>query len=267
MSVAATIVQRHFASSDGELLIGGVRVGEIVAQHGTPLYVYDRGVIRDKLATLRRALPEGFDVYYSIKANPNQALLRLFLSDGCGLEVASGGETFQALEAGCATERVIFAGPGKTAEELEYALSRGIGEIHVESFEEIETIAAIARRLERRANVAVRVNPAAQAQGGAMRMGGLPSPFGFDEEILDTVLDRVLVEREYFGLHRVAIARRRLDHGYRPQAGERHVKRPRNRSRGHRQHVDGFLERLEFVFAANTKAVLFINDQQPDVPE
>jgi diaminopimelate decarboxylase len=213
MSVAETIVRRHFAESGGELLIGGARVGEIVAQHGTPLFVYDQGVIRDKLATLRRALPAGFDVYYSIKANPNQALLRLFLSEGCGLEVASGGETFQALEAGCAAENVVFAGPGKTADELEYALSRGIGEIHVESFEEIETIASIAGRLKTRAGVAVRVNPAGEAQGGAMRMGGIPSPFGFDEETLDTVLDRVLARDalDFRGIH-LFVGTQILDH-------------------------------------------------------
>jgi diaminopimelate decarboxylase len=98
---------------------------------------------------------------------------------------------------------MLFAGPGKTEAELELVLAHGIGEIHVESLLEVERVALMSCRLGVQARVAVRVNPSAEAQGGAMRMGGKPAPFGVDEESLDVVLDRLLSDPaiEFRGLH------------------------------------------------------------------
>jgi len=203
MSLSAKIVERRFNHRNGELLLGGVPVTRLAELHGTPLFVYDRGIMKEKLDLLLGALPPSFELYYSIKANPNQSVLKFFLKQGCGLEIASGGELFQALAAGCEPDRVLFAGPGKTDAELEYALHSGIGEIHLESLDEMNSLVEIARRLQRRAAVAIRVNPAAEAQGGAMRMGGTASAFGIDEETLDAVLDRVLPQDllDFRGIH------------------------------------------------------------------
>jgi diaminopimelate decarboxylase len=203
MDLASVLVKRYFGSSDGELLVGGVRIGELATRYGTPLFVYDSEVMARKLATLRGALPPGFAVYYSVKANPNPAILKHFLGHGCGLEIASGGEFHLALQAGCPPEQILFAGPGKTDVELELVLKERIGEIHAESLLEIERIAAIARRLGVRAQVTVRVNPGGDAQGGALRMGGRPAPFGIDEELLDSVLERLLAHDsiEFRGIH------------------------------------------------------------------
>ena len=97
----------------------------------------------------------------------------------------------------------MFAGPGKTERELEFALHRDIGELHVESLLEADRISSICQRLGTRARVALRVNPSAEAQGGAMRMGGKATPFGIDEEKLDDVLDYVLQEPaiDFHGIH------------------------------------------------------------------
>jgi diaminopimelate decarboxylase len=187
-----SIVRANFGVSNGELLIGSVPVTALAERYGTPLFVYDRKVIDTKLDALRRALPDQFSIVYSVKANPNLTVLRHFLSRGCGLEIASGGELELALEAGCAPERILFAGPGKTEAELEFAISRQVGEIHLESLVEAKRIASISERLGVHANVAIRVNPVAEAEGGAMRMGGRPTPFGIDEEAIDEVLDAVL---------------------------------------------------------------------------
>jgi diaminopimelate decarboxylase len=107
------------------------------------------------------------------------------------------------LEAGCDPAHILFAGPGKTESELELALARGIGQIHVESLTEAQRVSKISRRLGVRANVAVRVNPAGEAEGGAMRMGGRPAPFGVDEEMLDSVLEAVLRDSalQFRGIH------------------------------------------------------------------
>ena len=183
--------------------IGGIPISTIVASHGTPLFVYDGSVLDQKWELLRKTFPPEFDISYSVKANPNPVILRRFLSKGCGLEIASGGEFHLALNAGCPPEKILFAGPGKTEADLELVLTHGIGEIHVESLLELERISAISRRLGINARIAIRVNPSEEAQGGAMRMGGKAAPFGIDEEQLDSVIERVVSDAalEFRGIH------------------------------------------------------------------
>lgn len=199
----ARLVERHFPDSACELRIGGLAVGVLARRFGTPLFVYDAAVLDRAWIRLRDALPPEFAIYYSVKANPNGAIVRHFVAKGAGLEVASVGELRRALAAGCAAQDILFAGPGKTQDELEQALAHDIGEIHVESEREARRLGDLTRRLGRRARVALRVNPAAEVQGGAMRMGGKPAPFGVDEEQIDGVLELLLSEPgiEFRGIH------------------------------------------------------------------
>jgi len=201
--LALELAKQFFAIREGELVIGGAAVSAIAHRHGTPCFLYDCKVIDRKLEALRQALPSRFSVCYSVKANPLPAVLRHFLARGCRLEVASVGEFRLAVEAGCKPEDILFAGPGKTEVELEQVIACAIGEIHLESITEATRVAAICKRLGKRANVAIRVNPAEQAEGGAMRMGGRPAVFGVDEESLDAVLDVVCAEATlvFRGLH------------------------------------------------------------------
>lgn len=203
MDHVRALIERHFKMSGGELHIGGVSVGSIANRFGSPLFVYDAAVLDRKLAHLRYTLPQQFQIYYSVKANPNQAILRRFLGKGCGLEIASGGEFYQAIQAGCSPDNILFAGPGKTEAELEFVLKQGIGELHVESSLEIKRVSALCRRLGIRARVALRINPKGESQGGAMRMGGKAAPFGVDEEQVDGVLDQILSDPvlEFQGIH------------------------------------------------------------------
>jgi len=196
-------IDDSFVGSDGELQIGGVPVSKLAGEFGTPLFAYDESVMRRKWNLLRSTFPPRFEIYYSVKANPNLNILAFFLSQGAGLEIASAGELCQAREAGCAPDRLLFAGPGKTPAELQLALTENIGEIHAESMLELERIATIAADLHRTAPIAIRVNPEADAQGGAMRMGGKPAPFGIDEELLDAALDFALSQPslEFRGIH------------------------------------------------------------------
>jgi len=207
------LVERLFRRDGSMLCIGGIPVERLAGQAGTPVFVYDREIMRRSLARLRVVLPSRFDVFYSIKANPNQAILRVFLEEGCGLEVASAGELHVALAAGADPRRVLFAGPGKTTEELEYAVASRIAEVHVESADEIDTLAEVAARHGVRVGVAIRVNPGEEAQGGAMRMGGRSSQFGVDEELLESVIDRVLAAPGlvFRGIH-LFIGTQILDH-------------------------------------------------------
>ncbi len=201
--LALTLAQKYFRVADGELVVGDLPISALAAKYGTPAFVYDCTILDRKLDSLRRSLPSRFSVCYSVKANPAPAFLAHLLSRGCGLEIASAGEFRRALQAGCDPGKVLFAGPGKTESELELVLEHGIGEIHIESIVEARRTAAIARRLGLRANVALRVNPAGEGEGGAMRMGGRPTPFGVDEEQLEEVLDALLAESvlDFRGIH------------------------------------------------------------------
>lgn len=203
MDHVQALIARHFDATAGELSVGDVAVSGIVDRFGSPLFVYDAAVLDRKWTQLRAALPQEFQIYYSVKANPNRAILRRFIEKGCGLEIASAGEFHQALQAGCSPGHILFAGPGKTEAELEFVLKQGIGELHAESLLEIKRVGAICRRLGTHARVALRINPSGEAQGGAMRMGGKSAPFGIDEEQVEGVLDQVLSESalEFQGIH------------------------------------------------------------------
>lgn len=190
-TLASRLIAEHFGVATGHLTIGGVSVTALVETFGSPLYVYDGRIVVDRYRALAAAVDGFAEIYYSIKANPNPAVARLLVNAGAGLEVASGGEYSLARRAGATPDRILFAGPGKGASELDRVIATGIGEIHLESFEEIALTNAIAARRGSIQPVAVRINPAATAQGGAMRMGGKPTAFGFDEEDLASVLAAV----------------------------------------------------------------------------
>jgi diaminopimelate decarboxylase len=211
--LVSELVERSFSVASGELIVGGVRVSEIARQFGTPAFVYDRGLVERQWRLLRNTLPAQFDICYSVKANPNQALLRQFVELGCGLEIASSGELKQALASGCDAKRILFAGPGKTDAELALALDTGIGELHVESIGEGRRLAELAARRGLRARIALRVNPSAAVAGGGMRMGAKAAPFGIDEDQLAGVVNELLAlpPLEIVGLH-LFVGTQILDH-------------------------------------------------------
>ncbi len=190
-TLADRLVADQFGVAGADLLIGGIPARALAERFGTPLFAYDAGLIRRSYHALAAALAGFATIHYSIKANPNPAVVRVLHASGAGIEIASLGEFHAAMEAGVDPAQILFAGPGKRRSELEAVISAGIGEIHLESHEEMAHVAAIGASLGRRVCVAIRVNPIAEAQGGAMRMGGKAAPFGFDEEDLDAVVDAV----------------------------------------------------------------------------
>ncbi len=114
-------------------LLAGLDPAELIARFGSPLYVYDAAVLRDRAAALRAALPERAELAFATKANSSPAVLSALCGAGLGADVASGGELRAVLRAGFAPERVIFTGPGKTDTELEAALHAGVGALTIES--------------------------------------------------------------------------------------------------------------------------------------
>jgi diaminopimelate decarboxylase len=166
----------------GECAIAGIAVSELAARFGTPLYVYDAGMLKETYRRVRRMLHPGIDIFYSAKANPNISVCSLFRSLGAGIEVSSQAELVTALRAGADPGHVMFLGPGKSAEELRACAAAGIHAIVCESLEELAAIDRL--RPPAGTQVILRVNPAFSAKGSQLSMGGKPRQFGIDEELL-----------------------------------------------------------------------------------
>jgi diaminopimelate decarboxylase len=149
-----------FRYRDGHLYCEDVDLTRIATELGTPAYVYSAGTILDHYARLDAALaPLDHLVCYAVKANSNRTILNLLVRAGAGFDIVSGGELFRVLAAGGDPAKCTFAGVGKSADEIEYALERGVHSFNVESEAELETIERIASAKNMRAPIALRVNP------------------------------------------------------------------------------------------------------------
>ncbi len=144
------------------LLMEGVPLHAVADAVGTPTWVLSAGSIRGRLRALQAAFAEAAlsaQVHYAVKANDHLAVLRLMAQGGAGADVVSGGELRRALLAGIAADRIVFSGVGKAEWELRLALEAGVGQINVESAEELAMLSAVAHGMGRTARVALRVNP------------------------------------------------------------------------------------------------------------
>ncbi len=173
---------------EGRLLIAGRPAEAWVADAGdTPLFVYDMGLVRSRIAAVRGAMPPGVRLHYAVKANPMPDLLAALAPLVDGFDVASEGELGRALAAGMPAPAISFAGPGKRDRELAAAIRAG-AILSLESAGEAARTLAIARSLGRRAAVLLRVNPPFELRGSGMRMGGGARPFGVDAADAPAVL-------------------------------------------------------------------------------
>ncbi|HTI44567.1 MAG TPA: diaminopimelate decarboxylase [Vicinamibacterales bacterium] len=165
MITCDSLVYQPFQRSGEALACDGVSIQSIVEHVGTPTYVYSARMIRASY----RAIDEAFASYphaihYALKANSTLAIARLLQSLGSRADANSGGEIKVAERAGFAPGDIVFTGVGKTRDELDYAIARGIGTINAESAGELDRIAAVAKTQGRVARVALRVNPDIDAQ-------------------------------------------------------------------------------------------------------
>lgn len=137
MSVDGAVVA---PSIDVGRRIAGHDPAELIARHGSPLYVYDADVLRARAAALRAAMPATVEIAFACKANSSPAVLSTLASADLGADVASGGELRAVLRAGFEPGRVVFTGPGKTDAELAAALAARVGALTIESLEELEVV-------------------------------------------------------------------------------------------------------------------------------
>ena len=185
-----------FHYENGSLHCEGVDLQTLAAEHGTPLYVYSAGTIRDHFTRLDAALGElDHLICYAVKANSNLAVLDLLQREGSGFDIVSGGELFRVEKAGGDPGKCTFAGVGKTRDEIEQALRAGIYSINVESEAELEFINEVASAVHIKAPVALRVNPNVDAGTHKyISTGKSENKFGIDFERVREVYDRAASE-------------------------------------------------------------------------
>ncbi|MFD4033784.1 type III PLP-dependent enzyme [Streptomyces sp. NPDC058637] len=160
---------------------------DLARRFGTPSYVYDLDRVAAARDELFAALPDEIAVYYAAKANPHPEILREMRAGGhrvCHAEISSVGELDAVLRAGFQGTEILYTGPGKTAEELAEAMTRGVRTFSVESPGDLRHVGEAAVRLGITADCLIRVNNATGAAATSIRMTGVPSQFGFDGETL-----------------------------------------------------------------------------------
>ena len=158
----------YFAYRHGALTCENVSLTRIAEKCGTPAYIYSGASILDayrRFTTAFRSIPHS--ICYAVKANSNLSILKLLASAGSSFDIVSGGELHRLRHIGVPGHRIVFSGVGKSKEEIREALRAGILLFNVESESELDTLAAEAARLNRRAPAALRVNPDVQAGGHA----------------------------------------------------------------------------------------------------
>ncbi len=155
----------HFTYRSGVLHAEDVDLRAIAASVGTPFYVYSSATLLRHVAVFDEALSFAEHlICYAVKANSNQAILRLLGQAGCGMDVVSEGEFRRALAAGVPGERIVFSGVGKTAAEMRLALENGVRQFNVESEPELERLSGVATSMGVTAPIALRVNPDVDAK-------------------------------------------------------------------------------------------------------
>ncbi|QXM23720.1 diaminopimelate decarboxylase [Elioraea tepida] len=166
----------HLALTAVGLAVEAVPLARVAVSHGTPTWVYSAAAIHTRYRAMSVALAEtGLDarIHYALKANDSLAVVTQLARQGAGADVVSDGERRIARQAGIAPRDIVFSGVGKTEAELRAALADGVGQINVESAEELAMLSAIARGMGVTAKVALRINPDVDAGTHAKITTGL----------------------------------------------------------------------------------------------
>lgn len=172
----------YFNYRNGKLYAEDVPVEKIASEVGTPVYIYSRATFLMHLQKIRKAYAElDTTVCYSIKACSNINILKFLAEAGSGFDIVSGGELFRALQAGADTDRIVYAGVGKTDVEIIEAMNAGVGYFNIESEAELENLIRLAGKHDKKVKAALRVNPDVDPQTHIYTTTGKKeSKFGVD---------------------------------------------------------------------------------------
>lgn len=175
----------YFGYRNSNLYCEDVNIPNLAAKVGTPVYIYSKKAILDKINQYKEAFKE-YDtlICYALKANSNMSILRIIEESGLGADIVSGGELYKAKKVGFPSNRIVYAGVGKTDYEIEFAVREGILSFNVESQMELEVIDQIAKKYNKKANISIRINPDVDPKTHPYISTGLrKSKFGIDISI------------------------------------------------------------------------------------
>ncbi len=193
----------YFHYKNGRLFCEEADADALAGAHGTPLYVYSARTILEHYRKLRDAFKNPI-ICYSVKANSSLSILKMMAKEGSGFDVVSGGELYRALKVGADPKKIVYAGVGKSDEEIVAGLRAGILLFNIESEEELENVDRLAGKLKKTADVALRINPDVDPDTHVyISTGKRESKFGVDlrraEELLKDA--RRLKHVRVTGLH------------------------------------------------------------------
>ncbi|WP_010584399.1 diaminopimelate decarboxylase [Schlesneria paludicola] len=188
---------QSFSYRNGDLYCEDVSVSKLAEQYGTPLWVYSKAFILGQLKQIQTAFAEVDPVIcYSVKANSTLGILQVIRDAGCSFDVVSGGELYRVKAAGAETTKVVFAGVGKTDEEIRFALESDILMFDVESEQELDAIAAVAGSMGLVGRVVLRLNPDIDAKTHSKTTTGKKgNKFGMDIERFRELAAKVLRDK------------------------------------------------------------------------
>lgn len=187
----------HFHYQNNELFCEETRIADLAAQYGTPLWIYSKRTLIHHLRQIQTAFAAVDPVIcYSVKANSNLGILKVMNDAGSSFDVVSGGELYRVKQAGADTSKVVFAGVGKTDEEIRFALENNVLMFNVESEAELDAIANVAQSLGKIGPVALRLNPDIDAKTHAKTTTGKKgNKFGMDIERAEQLAEKVLADK------------------------------------------------------------------------
>lgn len=192
----------YFPVVDDVIQVGGIPLTRLAQRVGrTPFYAYDRALMTQRVALLREKMPPGLHLHYAMKANPMPAVVQHFSTLVDGIDVASVNEMRVALDTTMPADRISFAGPGKSPDELRAAVAAGIT-INIESEHELAIITRHGQETGFKPRIAIRVNPDFELKSSGMKMGGGPKQFGIDAERVPQVLANIkTLDLAFEGFH------------------------------------------------------------------
>jgi diaminopimelate decarboxylase len=174
----------YFEYKQGSLFAENVSIETIAEEVGTPVYIYSKATFKDHLQKIQQAYSRlDTTICFSVKACGNINILRFMAEVGSGFDIVSGGELYRALQAGGDPSKIVYAGVGKTDDEINEALDAGIGYFNIESEEELENLIRLAQQKKTQTRAALRVNPDVEVKThDFLKTGKKETKFGVDIE-------------------------------------------------------------------------------------
>jgi diaminopimelate decarboxylase len=189
------------------LVFEGVKLEDIAREYKTPCFVYSEKIIRDNCREYCNAFRNNkinYEVLYAGKAFLVKALCKILDEEGMAIDASSGGEIYTALSADFPAGKIYFHGNNKSENEIRYALKNNVGTIMIDNLYELDLVNKIARELNKKVNIMIRVIPGVDTHTHEkIRTGQVDSKFGFPILELESVFSRILEKENlnYIGLH------------------------------------------------------------------